>query len=367
MYVKSFSEPDLSALKDAIEEADKNPEIKSIIVFSCDENKITKEQWDSILLNVDTTIFGGLFPKIFHYETIMNKGHIIACLKEDFKIDIIENISASPESIDAQVAKIELDKDTKSRYIFLDGLSTQIAALIESLYNNWGLESNYIGGGAGSLDFQMKPCLLTSRGLIEDSCIIASSKNESKIGVAHGWKKISDTLRFTEVDKTKIVSLDFEPAFEVYKKVIENFSGQVMTEENFFEIARSFPFGITVNGDENIVRDPIKLDGNSIVCIGEVPADSYVHILNGDREDLVAAAEQAHRMSHLEENSLKICFDCISRALFMADEFKEELAQISGGDKNTIGALSIGEIANSGDDYLEFYNKTIVVSNLKAA
>ena len=39
MYVKSFSEPDLSALKDAIEEADKNPEIKSIIVFSCDENK----------------------------------------------------------------------------------------------------------------------------------------------------------------------------------------------------------------------------------------------------------------------------------------------------------------------------------------
>ena len=45
MYVKSFSEPDLSALKDAIEEADKNPEIKSIIVFR-DENK-SRKQWDN--------------------------------------------------------------------------------------------------------------------------------------------------------------------------------------------------------------------------------------------------------------------------------------------------------------------------------
>ena len=46
----------------------------------------------------------------------------------------------------------------------------------------------------------------------------------------------------------------------------------------------------------------------------------------------------------------------------MGDKFHEELEEISGGNDNTIGALSIGEIANSGDDYLEFYNKTIVVS-----
>ncbi len=36
-------------------------------------------------------------------------------VEKDFKIDIIENISSSPESIDAQVSKIDLDKDTKSK------------------------------------------------------------------------------------------------------------------------------------------------------------------------------------------------------------------------------------------------------------
>ena len=367
MFVKSFNTPRIEDIAAAIKEADRNPEIKSIIVLSCDENQIPKDIWDKTLKDVKTTIFGGIFPKIFHYRSVMDKGHIIACLKEEFTIDVIKEISSDSRSIEEQVSAIKLDKETKSRYVFLDGLSTQIASLIESLYNNWGLESNYVGGGAGSLSFQRKPCLITNKGLLEDSCIIASSKNESKIGVAHGWKKISDTLRFTEVDKTKIVSLDFEPAFEVYKKVIEAFSGEVMTEDNFFEIARSFPFGISINGEENIVRDPVMLEGNSIVCIGEVPADSYAHILNGKSQDLIKAAEQAHNMSHLEENSIKICFDCISRALFMGDKFEEELIKISGDDTNSIGALSIGEIANSGDDYLEFYNKTIVVSNLKAA
>ena len=72
------------------------------------------------------------------------------------------------------------------------------------------------------------------------------------------------------------------------------------------------------------MRDPIKLEGDSIVY-REVPFDSYVHILNGNRDDLISAASQAYDMSHLDESSLKLCFDCISRALFMAEEFKEEL------------------------------------------
>ena len=131
MYVKSFNTPDIGTQKAAIIAADKDPLVKSIIIFSCDENT-DKKTWDDTLRNAKTTIFCGA-SKIFYYETIMSQGHIMACLEEDFKIDIIKNISSSPGSIDAQVAGIELDHDTKSRYVLLDGLSTQIAYLIESL------------------------------------------------------------------------------------------------------------------------------------------------------------------------------------------------------------------------------------------
>ncbi|EQD46615.1 hypothetical protein B1A_14553 [mine drainage metagenome] len=52
--------------------------------------------------------------------------------------------------------------------------------------------------------------------------------------------------------------------------------------------------------------------------------------------------------------------DCISRALFLEQDFRQELAVIHS-PAPMLGALTIGEIANSGQDYLEFYNKTAVV------
>ncbi len=46
------------------------------------------------------------------------------------------------------------------------------------------------------------------------------------------------------------------------------------------------------------------------------------------------------------------------------NDFSKELAVVSTPDRPLIGALTLGEIANSGKDYLEFYNKTSVVGIL---
>ena len=59
--------------------------------------------------------------------------------------------------------------------------------------------------------------------------------------------------------------------------------------------------------------------------------------------------------------------DCISRALFLEHEFELELQAIAEqftDNHAMFGALVLGEIANSGSGYLEFYNKTTVVSLL---
>ena len=60
---------------------------------------------------------------------------------------------------------------------------------------------------------------------------------------------------------------------------------------------------------------------------------------------------------------MQFFIDCISRVLFMEDNFKKELEAVSDG-VFTFGALTIGEIASMGDAYLEFYNKTAVVAVL---
>ena len=61
-----------------------------------------------------------------------------------------------------------------------------------------------------------------------------------------------------------------------------------------------------------------------------------------------------------------IFMDCISRVLFLEDRFYEELNAVCKKDRFLIGACTIGEIANSGNDYLEFYNKTSVAAILES-
>ncbi len=49
----------------------------------------------------------------------------------------------------------------------------------------------------------------------------------------------------------------------------------------------------------------------------------------------------------------------------MVGYFDDEIDAVFEEGTPLIGALTIGEIANSGTDYLEFYNKTSVVGMLE--
>lgn len=45
----------------------------------------------------------------------------------------------------------------------------------------------------------------------------------------------------------------------------------------------------------------------------------------------------------------------------MENEFHRELDVVSSDGLPLVGALTLGEIANTGTEFLEFYNKTAVV------
>ena len=112
-------------------------------------------------------------------------------------------------------------------------------------------------------------------------------------------------------------------------------------------------------------------ENGALVCVGEVPVESYVDILTGDESSLVNAARKALTLSleaYLGPANHKVFFfiDCISRVLFLGKEFEKEIQAVYQEGIPLIGALTLGEIANSGKDYLEFYNKTAVVGCMEA-
>ena len=310
------------------------------------------------------------FPQIIASGSNISKGTLVVGMEHAVHCVRVDGLNDPEADLDGAVAEAFSGVDCKDKtcFTFVDGLSSRIAALVEGLFNNLGLVPHYIGGGAGSLSFIAKPCLVTNNGLISGAGVIAVSDVAIGIGVAHGWQPVTTSIKVTEAQGNRIISLNWEPAFEIYKKTIAEHSEQNFDTTPFFDIAKAYPLGIAKLDTEMIVRDPIMTEGGHIICVGEVPEGSYIYILNGNLKSLVKGAESARDAAWkgMHESGIdKTIFfiDCISRVLFMEDDFYQELNIVSQG-RPMFGALTLGEIANTGNDYLEFYNKTSVVGVL---
>jgi len=362
----------VSGLKEAISHALDKGAAKSLLILSCDGNGYTSEQIDPVLKAVGVPVFGGIFPVVLHGKESMSKGSVVVAMDYAPIIYDMPGMSGAATDFESMLDDmVEDDDEFETLMVFVDGLSQRIAGFIDAMYSIFGLEINYVGGGAGSLTSQQKPCVITSDGLKKEHAVLAGFPMRSGVGVNHGWTRVSGPYQVTESDHNVIKSLDWKPAFEVYKKDVEAHSGIKFVSQPFLDIAKAYPFGIAKMGAERIVRDPVSLDGHeNLICVGEVPQGAYVDILHGNEADLVEAAGGA--LQKARDNfpddakvGLGLIMDCVSRMMFFGDHFSDELEAMASNDVEFIGACSIGEIANSGKDYLEFYNKTAVVAFLE--
>jgi len=360
-----------NTLKEALDAALETGRARSILILSCDGNDFTPEKLDPILKEIPVPIFGGTFPAILAEGGKMKRGSVIVAMEREAEVHYIPGMS-DPEADYEEILDEKVgDDEFKTLMVFVDGLSRRIDAFIDALYAIFGLEINYVGGGAGSLSLRRKPCLITNEGLVEDGAVIAAFNMESGVGVSHGWTTVSGPYKVTESECNVIKSLDWRPAFDVYKSVVEAHSGTPFVSLPFFDIAKAYPFGIAKMGSERVVRDPLTLDGDqNLICVGEVPEGAYVDILHAKPDDLIRAAGLAlvrarNNFPSSAKPGLGLFMDCMSRVMFLGDDFSAELEAVSIPGLEIVGACTIGEIANSGQDYLEFYNKTSVMAFLE--
>jgi hypothetical protein len=166
-------------------------------------------------------------------------------------------------------------------------------------------------------------------------------------------------------------TLNYQPAFDVYRTSVEAASGLRFAEHDFFPIAKTYPFGIERLDGDLLVRDPIRVENRSLVCVGEVPENAMVYILKGQAVRLVdsagAAASEArasYNTRHADGSPSAVVFDCISRVLFLDLEFDRELDAIQRGLgtlRHAFGALTLGEITNTHNGPINLLNKSTVI------
>ncbi len=374
MIIKLDKEGTVEKLKYFLEIMVADADTSGILILACEANGFTPKMVNELFEQCNKPIFGGIFSRIIYNREKLRKGTIVAGIYQPVTTTVIKNIS---NIIDLDAALEQAFEQqyliNKTIFVFVDGLSQRISELIESTFNYCGLSPNYIGGGAGSITIR-QPCIICNKGLLEDASVFALTDIKSGIGVAHGWEPVVGPLKITEAEQQTIISLNWRPAFEVYRGIVEKLSGKSFDNTDFFQLAKEFPFGIVKMSQEMVVRDPIAVDDNKLICVGAIPLNSFVYILKGDKDSLIAGAIRARQLaeaSYWQANSAKkdrslttFFMDCVSRVLFLQSAFDQELEAVQM-EYPLLGALTLGEIANTGRNYLEFYNKTSVVGLLE--
>lgn len=302
--------------------------------------------------------FGGIYSKLLVGDRSLSKGYIVNKVKPVYCSIVLPNLMRFNK---------ELDKDENyTALIIADGLSSSFKELTDTVYEKLGNRVKYLGGGAGFYNLNHKPCIFDNDGISMDTLYVCIIKSDTKVAVEHGWNILKGPFNVTEANENILSELDGESAFEKYKEILEDETGLAIYREDFFTYAKEYPFGIMYGTNlELIVRDPIAVnDDSDIICIADIPKDSNLFILSGNSKTLLESSLTiADKCSKIAPKKYKsLLFDCISRGMFLEENFVIELANIQNRMNCTVeGALSIGEIASKSDGSIVIHNKSTVL------
>lgn len=352
----------------------KESNAQSLLILTCEQNHYPEESLNTVLKGSFVTLFGGIYPMITFKDTLLKKGALIVGFTEIFDIQMFSNMNllVDEDTIESTITE-GMEQNAhffrqNNFWMFYDGLLGNVEDFVDCLFECLDHRINIAGGGAGCLDFIQRPCIFTNEGLHADVIMLVSLPKHINVGVGHGWKAFQGPFLVSESNGPTVQSLNYQPAFELYKQTIEAQGEYIFDSTNFFDIAKNFPLGIEDINNNLIVRDPIVTQDNNLQCVGNVPINSMVYLLAGDTQTLVASAEEAAITSFSsspETISTALVFDCISRVLYMEEDFDKELGVISKHcpTPSLFGVLSLGEIVNSSNGAIRLLNKSIVISS----
>jgi len=352
---------------------------QSLGIFFGEENHPDLEELVGKLNQLGISFFGGIFPGLVHDEKSYSSGVLLTPFNTLTEPVIIPNAGHGPEVIPTIFSDLALENPEEIAFLVLvDGLYSRIGSFLKDLYHIVGPEVQYFGGGAGSLSLVSRPCLFNSKGVFQDAALVVCVQKAINFGVKHGWEILRGGLVASQTQGNRLQEINWENAFSVYQSIVEEDSINSFESDNFFEIAKGYPFGLLREGSEHIIRDPIaRNEEGELICVADIPENASVAIMKGEPQNLINAAREAaeiclqskggaERFEYKNDFEIWV-IDCISRAIYLEDRFKEELnavadiARQNGTTKPLKGILTLGEISSSGNGTVEFLNKTIVV------
>lgn len=318
-----------------------------------------------------------VIPGVIFGEDYSYKGALILGFIHPICSLLIPDIAADHDVLCQQLQQFVVTNGTLgSAAIFVDGLSSAVEPFIATVYENLGSDRVLIGAGVGDINNRFNYCVANELGCFRNAAILFCLSNDVKLQVEgkHDLSHIAGPYLVTEASENVIHCLNYQPATDVFCDAISTASGIDINTDNIEEHIHCYPFGLKQLDEEYLVRDIIEVKGHSLVCVGNVAENSLVYILHATKDKLISAANDAGaqfaaklQRDIVGEMQYVVLVDCISRALFLHDDYQLELDAINAqlpSSKKLAGVLSIGEIKNTSQGAIQFLNKTIVLGGL---
>lgn len=317
----------------------------------------SKTKFDLTELNeYELDFVGAIFSHVIYNNKLYDSGLIVLELNAFMELIFINNIN------NISFKENEFS-DSKSIISIVEGVSKYNDSFLEQLFSTVDVNTNIIGGGAGFMQNHCDGVLFDKKGFYRDAAILIKIKNNITMGVKHGCNYLYGPYVVTSCEQNILSEIDYKNALDVYKSAIYKDCKIELNEENFGELAKNYPLGIVKYNSEQIVREPISQIDGKLVLLGEVKNNAVLNVLKVDKTSMLEASLEAAKNAISDDSSLVIMFDCISRVQTLQENFTQELNHVSDLTKRrtTFGAVTVGEIANSGNKYISFYNQTCVV------
>jgi hypothetical protein len=321
-------------------------------------------------------LLGGIFPALVVDDRFSSVGAWLLRVDELSYAELLTDLASDATSLPGVAASLaagvtpHVAGPDATLLLIFDAMYPRIASLLDELYLRLGNRVSYVGANAGSETFRPTPCLF-DRTRIGSGGVVALVLNGHRGAVLeHGYGVPQKMITASATEGNRIITIDWRPAFEVYRDVAREQYGVEVDHENFYRYGVRFPFGIVRGDGEVVVRIPVALEADgSLFCVGEVPANSLLTLLRAPAVDSKLTVDTL--LSGLAERGGPpgqdlVLFYCAGRRLYLGNEAAlAELADFRArsGARRVAGALSLGEIGSPEPAaYPAFHNATLLAS-----
>jgi hypothetical protein len=329
------------------------------------------------LATIGIPVFGGIFPGLIYDGLSQEEGTLLVFFEGAGAPVMISDLGRPHGAWDRGAdAPAEILADRPSALVLIDGHAPHIGNFLEGLYRTVGRRMCYVGGGAGTYERDDVECLFVGSEVRARSAVVVPLANRWSLGARHGWRVLHEPLLASRTRGNLIEELNWQPAYAVYRELVEAETGRPFDVQHFAEVARWFPFGLYRKDAESVVRNPLGVTAEgALICQAEVPEHATLSLLYGTPSALLAAAREAtvealaSARTDDRNGAMPGAFviDCIFRKQFLRSTFAVELEAITetaaaaGAVRKPAGLLTTGEIASNQLGALDFYNWTAVV------